>query len=69
MKNTKLAIKDNNAGIKEFCAICRKEFEPDIGLALFMANNYDAVCDECGKKCDPRLYRLLEVYRLYEDEN
>lgn len=62
----KLALKDNNTSIDEPCAICGKMFEPDWGVAMFLANSYEVICDGCGKQHDPNLYRLLEIHRSFK---
>lgn len=60
MQNIKLAIKDNNVAKKEDCYFCKISFYINIGLALFLADNYNAVCDKCGEEKAPRLYKLLK---------
>ena len=68
MKPIKLAIKDNNTAKQAPCGVCNEMFEPDWGLALFMADSYNPVCDKCGAKHSTELNRLLAVYRLFRSD-
>lgn len=68
-KPVKLAIKSNNTSVYEDCAICGVRFEPAIGSELFLANSFEGVCDECGKKNAPDLYMLLRIGRILKEDN
>lgn len=54
----KLSIKDNNCVITEPCGICKKEFEPELGLAIFSTNDYTPICENCAKENDFEIYSL-----------
>jgi transcription elongation factor Elf1 len=62
----KLSLKDNNLVKIVNCGICRTEFEPDMGVSMFLANSYDNVCDKCAKKFAKDLFKLLEVDRIFQ---
>lgn len=64
----KLSIKENNLGKTEYCAICGESFDQDLGSALFLANSYDAVCNDCGRKESPVLNRLLKIGKILDED-
>jgi len=67
-KSFKLALRDNNLMKQDICGICGTGFKPAHGPALFLAHYTNPVCDKCGKKHSPELYRLLEIHRLFSDD-
>ncbi len=58
---TALAIKFNNCATNDPCAICGAKTGPSIGYELFLADSYDLVCYECGRKHAPVLVAMLEA--------
>lgn len=63
-----LAIKYNNAATNDLCAICGMRCDPQIPLALFLHETYHLVCDSCGEKYAPVLFRLLMHFYKNEKE-
>ena len=65
--SVKLAIKMNNCATNDPCAICGARTDPGLGPELFMADSWDVVCWDCGRKYAPALVVLLETwYKLGE---
>ena len=58
-----LAIKYNNCSSAEPCALCGRTVDQDVGLALFMADSYEQVCDACAATHAPELLQLLTLHR------
>ena len=43
------------------CAICSKAMEADVGPQLFLAENRELICVECGDTQAPELAALLRL--------
>lgn len=43
------------------CAICSKAIEADVGPQLFLADNRELICYECGDSEAPELAALLRL--------
>jgi hypothetical protein len=56
----RLAIKLNNAITNDPCAICGARTDPT-GIDLFLADTWELVCIECGRKHAPELAALLDL--------
>src|SRR4030042_826019 len=57
------------------CGLCRNPIKQNFKkgqkryMGLFTLGAFHSiVCDECGKKYSPELYRLLKIYRLLSEE-
>ena len=53
------AIMLNRKSADAHCAICSKAIEADIGPQLFLAENRELICYECGDAEAPELAALL----------
>lgn len=56
----RLAIKLNNIITNDPCAICGARTDPN-GIDLFLADTWELVCMECGRKHAPELTAFLEM--------
>lgn len=56
-----LAIKLNDEAYQYECALCGDERTCIVGPELFLADSWDVVCDECGRKYAPQLMALLDL--------
>ena len=56
-----LAIKLNDESYEYECALCGDERTSANGPELFLAESWDLVCDECGRKYAPQLMALLDL--------
>lgn len=56
------AIKYNNHQVARPCAVCGGVAEPSAGVAIFLANSFDPVCDRCGITHAPTLAALVTMY-------
>jgi len=56
-----LAIKLNGESSAYECALCADERTSAEGLELFLADTWDLVCDECGRKYAPLLMALMDL--------
>jgi transcription elongation factor Elf1 len=67
--SVKLAIKTNSTAINEPCAICGERMEAAIPISIFMADNYNPVCNTCAEKHSPLLKSMVDYfYKIYECE-
>ena len=60
-EQVRLAIKLNDESSKYECAVCGDERISAEGPGLFMADTWDSVCDECGRRYAPLLVALLDL--------
>ena len=56
-----LAIKLNDVSSEYECAVCGDERISAEGPELFLADTWDLVCDECGRKYAPLLAALIDL--------
>jgi hypothetical protein len=56
-----LAIKLNDESAEYECAICGDGRISAQGPELFLADTWDLVCDECGRKYAPPLMALIDL--------
>ncbi|GEM_PF-2105588 len=56
-----LAIKLNDEATEYECAVCGDERTSAVGPELFLADTWDLVCDECGRKHAPPLAALIDL--------
>lgn len=56
------AIKYNHQQFAGPCAVCGGATEPSAGVAIFLANSFDPVCDRCGITHAPTLAALVTMY-------
>lgn len=56
-----LAIKLNYESSEYECAVCGDERVSAVGPELFLADTWDLVCDECGRKHAPLLAALIDL--------
>lgn len=55
------AIMLNRKSADARCAICSKVMEADVGPQLFLAENRELICYECGDAEAPELAALLRL--------
>src|ERR1700687_3273109 len=58
---TDLAIKLNEESSAYECAVCGDARTSAQGPELFLADTWDLVCDECGRKYAPLLMALIDL--------
>lgn len=56
-----LAIKINDESADYECALCGDARVSAKGPELFLADSWDLVCDECGRKYAPLLAALIDL--------
>jgi len=56
-----LAIKLNPESSAYECAVCEDARTSAQGPELFLADSWDLVCDECGRKYAPLLMALIDL--------
>ena len=56
-----LAIKLNEESSEFECAVCGDERISAKGPEIFLADSWDLVCDECGRKYAPLLMALMDL--------
>ena len=56
-----LAIKLNEDSATYECAVCGDTRASVEGPELFLADSWDLVCDECGRKYAPQLMALMDL--------
>lgn len=56
------AIKYTNQQVAGPCAVCGGVTEPSANIAIFLANSFDPVCDQCGITHAPTLAALVTMY-------
>ena len=56
-----LAIKLNEDASTYECAVCGDTRASVDGPELFIADSWDLVCDECGRKYAPQLMALMDL--------
>lgn len=56
-----LAIKLNDESYQYECALCGDERVSAKGPELFLADSWDVVCDECGRKYAPLLAAMIDL--------
>ena len=56
-----LAIKLNEESSAYECAVCGDARTSAQGAELFLADTWDLVCDECGRKYAPLLMALIDL--------
>lgn len=56
-----LAIKLNDESYQYECALCGDERTSAKGPELFLADSWDLVCDECGRKYAPLLAAMIDL--------
>jgi hypothetical protein len=56
-----LAIKLNGEATEYECAVCGDARTSAEGPELFLADTWDLVCDECGRRHAPLLAALLDL--------
>ena len=56
-----LAIKLNEESVAYECAVCGDARVSAEGPELFLADSWDLVCDECGRKYAPLLMALIDI--------
>ena len=71
---SEVELRDNNCCVRELCPICGSTFHPAVGPILFLKSTWHPVCDKCGKKEDPELYKLMvfaqrEMQMEYDMQN
>lgn len=57
-----LAIKFYNCASDRPCAICGHLMEPLTGPELYLADTWEMVCWDCGRKYGPVLVDILTAY-------
>ena len=60
-EQVELAIKLNEESSEYECAVCGDERISAEGPELFLADTWDLVCDECGRKYAPLLMALIDL--------
>ena len=60
-EQVQLAIKLNDESSGYECAVCGDERTSAEGPELFLADTWDLVCDECGRKYAPLLMALIDL--------
>lgn len=60
-EHVELAIKLNDQASNYECAVCGDERASAEGPELFLADTWDLVCDECGRKHAPLLTALIDL--------
>ena len=58
-----LAVKVNNTASSGTCAICGERTDPQSGPELFLADAWELVCQDCGRRYAPALVYMLEAFR------
>ncbi len=66
---TRLAIKMNNCGAQERCALCGEWTYPGVGPELFLADSWEAVCHTCGEDIAPELMAGLRAAKRASQED
>ncbi len=56
-----LAIKMNEESSSYVCALCGDSRVSSVGPELFLADSWDLICDECGRKYAPTLMALIDL--------
>lgn len=60
-EQVELAIKLNQESASYECALCGDARTSAQGPELFLADTWDLVCDECGRKYAPPLMALIDL--------
>ena len=60
-EQVELAIKLNPESSAYECALCEDARTSAQGPELFLADSWDLVCDECGRKYAPLLMALIDL--------
>lgn len=60
-EQVELAIKVNDESSAYECALCGDARTSAAGAELFLADSWDLVCDECGRKHAPLLMALIDL--------
>ena len=60
-EQVQLAIKLNEESSEYECAICGDKRLSAKGPELFLADTWDLVCDECGRRYAPLLTALIDL--------
>lgn len=63
----RLVLKDNNCATNDPCVICGARCDPGVGPELFLEGTWALACDECGRKYEPTLQAVKDLW--YHAEN
>ena len=63
----RLSIKSNSVPGGGPCTLCGQSVDMTVPLALFMADSFRPVCENCGTQHDPALVHLLRLAYLTEE--